>query len=288
MREKPTKVTLDSARRILNILYPSLIKHAGQNNAFIRQNLTKKYGLKNLKDLKPLESFDNYHKKPITEAVRLLPERSVESLSNVLYFRTRNQLLHSTDFTRITPFDQSSFDLSTFKKNDLDLSAVLAREPHNLVQRGGYYLLFKNVELASAYLIDSIGKQLNGVNLYLSMIDPHQHQKYIQQDLLGESSEIDENILALKIIKPRNHRVVIKGFPTFITEDTIRKMLWDYNLDYNYEHIKLLDSDKRAGIGMWLLTFEDKLEAQRFARNYNGKHFNNEERLPKLFASVLS
>lgn len=168
---------------------------------------------------------------------------------------------------------------------------IQARDPELLLPRGGYYLVFAEVRHAAAYLIDTLGLQMYGSNMYLEMVEYSQHKGFIGQPSLGErefaSRDIDVEILELRNVNRGRYAHVI-GVPNYIKTETLKEMLWDYSLDYSApEPIKCLKVDNVTKIGTWLIRFTNDQSAERLRRNWNGKGFDGEERLKKVFVSTL-
>ncbi|KAH3664427.1 hypothetical protein WICMUC_005812 [Wickerhamomyces mucosus] len=294
MRVKPASTTLEDTKKLLKVLYPALTKQNASVTDQLRSNLNTRNGIARIKKAfdTPLQRLDLdlgdfVEKKPLSEAIQLLPKKSTSAISNVLYFRTRNQLLHKSDFLKLVPKIHSSFKWGLNRQND-NFLILQARDPKNLLPRGGYYMIFDKSEEAAAYVIDTLGKELNGANVYLEMVDPKVHQHYIGQSILKENSIIDnDKKFHIKSSSVRGHYVLVRGYPTFINKETIKEMLWDYQLDFKDEPVIPIEIDRISKISMWLLKFDNLHDPLRFVRNFNGKHFNNEQRLPKIFASVL-
>ena len=205
-----------------------------------------------------------------------LPSRRVMASSNLLYFRTRNQLLHSSDFKKLS--------------DELPFEVLQARDSQLLTPKGGYYLLFGSFDHAAKYMYNTIGKTLNGVNFYTEMCTPQAHVPYLKSRHLDESFQVVEGdkftLLNYSSQVPRSHYAVVRGFPTFITRSTLENMLWQYDLSPT-DPIRCLSSDKVGKVSSWLIKFNNHLDPQRFVRRYNGKPFDNDANLPLVFASQM-
>jgi hypothetical protein len=239
--------------------------------------------------LRPLEEETQKTLKPLSESISLLPtKRSNSPLSNVLYYKTRNQYLKISDFEAVWKRDSTTFDLG---KDIPKISLFRGREPHNLMAGGGYYLIFESVELAAAYLVDNLGSQINGTNAYFEMVNIDHHLKYLGSPILHDPINIsgtrDSDVLKIEESIPRDRCVLVKGFPTFISKNTIEQMLWRYDLEYRVTPIRTIVLDNLSKVGMWLIIFATSNDSARFVREFHGYHFNLEERLPKVFASML-
>lgn len=286
-------VTFADAKKILGSVYPDLAVRINPNLNKLRTNLLKenlngrdpKQMVRSV--LKPLDDDMGLTEKarhPITRALDLLPSRRVHKISNVLLFRTRNQLLDISDFKKLAPKEESIFELA----EDYKFEVRHGRAKDTLQERFGYYLIFKSIEEAAAFNVDTLGKQLNGVNFHLEMVNPGKDSRYLNSPLLLETSEVENSVLKLKTGYPRENCVLIKGLPTFITKESLEKMMYDYQIDHRAGGITPIEIDNYAKLGSWLIKFEKPIDAQRFVRNHNGFHFNQNPEMPKIFATVLS
>lgn len=290
-------VTFQDAKKILASVYPDLSFRTQSKMNSLRTGLLNK----NLGDEDPRAQYrihwsleneyagDNLDLRPIQTAMELLPKRVFkEKMSNVLIFPSKNRMLDISDFQKMVPMDYSKFNLKWTPTGYYQFLVRAMRDPHRLDNVMGYYLIFRNVEEASGYVIDTIGKQLNGVNFYLKMVNPEEEAERINLSLLLETSMMDGDVMKPLTGFPRNKSVLIKGMPHFVTESTLEKMLYDYSLDFNTNAIEMLEKDPYGKVGSWLLKFKDPLDAQRYVRNYNGFNFNRDPNLGKVFSSVLT
>lgn len=286
-------VTFKDARRILSSIYPELALRINPEVNKIRTNLLhenlngrdpKTVVRSILKPLDPDQQPRSQSKHPLSKAFDFLPERRVYKRSNILLFRSRNQLLDISDFKKLAPKEDSLFDLA----QDYTFKIRRGRAKDTLQERSGYYLIFPTVQEAAAYNVDTLGKQLNGVNFYLEMVNPEKDYVYFNSHLFFETFEMSGDVLKLKSEFPRENCVLIKGLPTFIKQETLSKMLYDYQVDYESGGIVPIEKDNFAQLTSWLIRFESPLDAQRFVRNHNGFHLNHDPRHPKIYADVLS
>ncbi len=289
---KKLPTTFQDAKKILGSVYPDLMVHVQPKVNQLRTNLLNQ----NLDDkdpkevvrsvLKPLDFEDSTktERHPLSKSLEMLPVRRIHKLSNVLLFRSRNQLLHKSDFQKLAPKETSVFDL--IKEHEFKVRRGRAKD--TLQERMGYYLIFKSVQEAAAFNVDTLGKLLNGVNFYLEMVNPAKDNHYFNSPLFHETYNMDGDVVELQTEYPRENCVLFRGLPNFITKETISKMLYDYSIDYISGGITPIEIDNFAKLGSWLVKFETPLDAQRVARNYNGYHLNNNPDYPKIFATVLS
>lgn len=296
------KVTVEEAKNIIRSFYPEITSTRRAAVSKLRSAVVQKnLDLQNEqphpthRKFKPLKVDDilkhdvQEHKRSLSAARDLLPLESVTRMSNILLFRTRNQLLHYSDFSKLVSAETSLFDLHALPSKKYDFKTVQARTPDLLLPHGGFYLIFNTADEAAAYMVDTLGKELNGTNFYLEMVDPEEHKYFIHNSkLLEELHSIDKETWELKSKPKRETFVLVRGFPTFVKDTTIEEMLWDYNIDYEFDTpIMSLKKDNISKTSVWLIKFVTILDAHRFARTYNGEHFNSEKRFPKVYASVL-
>ncbi|KAH3672651.1 hypothetical protein WICPIJ_010021 [Wickerhamomyces pijperi] len=309
----PPPANPQDVKRLLNTLYPYLSKNpviSKLHNTLLSKTpnpvsttTTTTSSVNRAKSLfktRPVPPLTE--KLPLNSAISLLPSRSasescINSLSNILYFRTKNQNLQYQDFASLTSPLTSQFQQSSVGKlPGHQLFHVLkARDPKTLSPRGGYYLVFTDVRDAAAFLIDTSGLQIYGSHLNLEMVSYAEHSGFITQPLLDETestiTDIDVEVLKIRNVQDRGTYVLIAGVPNFIKIDTLRDLLWDYQLDYSRKlqdgPLRCLVSDDSAKVSNWIVKFQGKADALRSKRNWNGKEFNGEDRLLKVSASVL-
>lgn len=290
-------VTFQDAKKILGSVYPDLAFRTQSKLKSLRSGLLNK----NLGNEDPKAQYrinwlfeDESRGKSrslssVRTAVKRLPEKVIKKkLSNVLIFPSKNQLLDISDFQKMVPLSGTKFNLKWTPTGYYQFLVRAMRNPHKLDNVIGYYLIFKSVDEAAGYVIDTLGKQLNGVNFYLKMVDPQEEADKINLSLLYEKSEMDGDVMVPVTAFPRDRSVLVKGIPLFVTESTMEKMLYDYSLDFNTKAIEMLENDPHAKLGSWLLKFKDPVDAQRFVRNFNGFSFNRDPKFPKVIATVLS
>jgi hypothetical protein len=271
------KVPFAEVKQLLKVLQPVIAKRTAESLLSTRQGLTGEQPIR-----PSLYTHDKQaRQRLLQEAPKSLPMRQVRAKSNLLLFRTRNQLLHISDFTKL---------VSSTPLRDLAIQMFQARDPHTMLPKGGYFLLFGSHEDASAYMVEALGKTLNGVNFYLEMCDPEERLQFLQNNF-DESFTVhsDRGIIKLEhqAKAQRSQYVLVRGFPSFVESSTIERMLWDYDLD-THDPIRCIKSDKTGKVSTWLLKFTNNLDPQRFVRFYNGKHFDNDTRLPKVYASQMN
>ncbi|CCH41457.1 hypothetical protein BN7_998 [Wickerhamomyces ciferrii] len=284
------------AKKILETVYPELAQNIVPNLNKIKSNVlyqnsnnleNAKEALENtLNGLKTREII-NSARQPLSTALESIPQRNLKSVSNVLLFRTRNQLLDKSDFNKLAPKTQSNFDLDSIPGDNYNFIVRSGRYPQNLEYRVGYYLIFDSIEEAAAFNVDTLKKQINGINFNTEMIDAKANDPVINIRALNESSIVENGIMKLKPGFPRKNCVLVKGFPNFIKKHTIFRMLYDYELDDSFDALTTIDLDNHANLGKWLIKFSNSIEAQRFVRNYHGLHLNDNPEMPRIYAEQL-
>lgn len=261
-----SKASLNDVKQLLKALQPPISRKTAESLTAVR---------------KEVGAAPSFTASSLNDASASLPVRQVKAKSNLLLFRTRNQLLHKSDFTKLLG--------SSPLASELTMKAFQARNKDTMLPKGGYFLLFDSHQHASAYLLETLGKTINGVNFYLEMCNPEE-KLHMLQTQFDESFNIDSTSHTFNVTyierTPRSHYVLVSGFPSFIKAETLKTMLWEYELDTSEDPVG--KTDKAAGISTWLIKFTNALDPQRFVRRYNGKHFENDPRLPKVYASQMN
>lgn len=133
---------------------------------------------------------NEWKQKPIESAVGDLPSVSaVRKKSNILKFNCQNSFISYDDFYNIYPINRERrYYLSDELRKGLKFKAVKARDPTNLLHTGYYYLVFPNYKHACVYWLETMGKQINGVDLNFEFVSATANElKYMSSPLLDSS-----------------------------------------------------------------------------------------------------
>lgn len=154
-----TKVARDPGR-LLELLYNSTSKAVGANVAKITQHLYGGGGAGMKSTLDELMEND-WKQKPKVEAMkdisRIAGAAGVKS--TVLKVTSADSFLTKSDFNFLYPVKR---DRQYKVDGNLQFTVVKKRHSSNLVFGGGYYLVFRNYNEACLYMLETIGKRLNG------------------------------------------------------------------------------------------------------------------------------
>ncbi|GEQ67085.1 hypothetical protein JCM33374_g748 [Metschnikowia sp. JCM 33374] len=185
----------NSHDRLLNLLYKKTAQQVKP-----RVPLVKRVLYENEPTVKPMKSaLDDlmeyqWKRKPIEKAVEDIYQKIPHvQKSNVLRLSCKNAFVGRVDLANIFPVvAERRYRLKGPLEKGLDFHFIKARNPISLSFIAAYYLVFPNFNQACVYYLETLGKQINGLDLNLEFLNPTDNiLKRISSPFLENPSPIE-------------------------------------------------------------------------------------------------